>query len=319
MILLTDGNKIISFFFSVLFLFLPSILSYTDSAMMEIPGCALVTIFSYFIFKDISKGKINPVLMGIAAMWLYFFKSTFIGVLFGFFVLVLIAHRYNLTVFKLPNKTSLSVSLISYTSTVLFLYFIFKKIVFLPLAPMMNFHRRQEELEIYADFAGGFFRDPIGNMFFNLKGLFDNVILHYLPSFLVLLIPGSEGLYTSTPTWCEFGQYFIVFLFVIIFACLSWKNLFPKQKLFILFTLVSIIIFNIVFSLIADNGVGVRSRYNLIYLPLLLISSGTLLWVNKNYLKPFITDHKIASIFITGTFILLIYIPYLVSSLKVSE
>lgn len=319
MLLMTENNRFFSFLTAVSFLFLPRVLDYCDSAMMEIPGAALMSIFTFFIFKDISKGKLNPFILGIAGIWLYFFKSLFVGALFGFFLLIIIAYNSKLAGFQIKSKMPFLVSLLSFFGVVWLINFIFTKFIFLPLAPMMNFDRKQEIMEIYADFAGGFFRDPIGNALLNFNGFCFNVLFQYFPRFPVFLPQGTEGIYKFSPAWCEFGLFCLVFFYVLVFLFVTWKKLSPIHRMFILFTIVSIFTFNTIFNLIANSSIGVRCRYNLIYVPLLLVSSGILLWFNKEYFKSFYQDYKKGSIFVLVSFLLIVYIPFTFAANTVAD
>jgi len=213
MLVMTEGNRFYSFICGMTFLFLPRILDYCDSAMMEIPGCALISIFTYFIFRDLAKGKLNPILYAVAGLWLYFYKSLFVGALIGLFFLIIIAYNVKPVEINLKSKLPFWASMLTFGGVISTLYLIFTKFVFLPLAPMMNFDRRTEDLEIYADFLGGFFHDPINNVIRNLSGSYENVIGHYFPYFPVVLLPTYEGLFSSSPSWCEFGLFNLILIF----------------------------------------------------------------------------------------------------------
>ena len=312
MLLLTENDKLFSFFIAVSFLFLPRIINYCDTAMMEIPGCALIMIFSYFVFKDISKNKLNPFLLAIASLWLYFYKSLFIGAVIGFIFLILIAYKLKSINLVLKNKLSFPQSLGIYFGTVSVIYIIFTKFVFLPLAPMMTFHPRQIQEGTYADFAGGFFHNPINNALLNMKSFFQNVISHFYPSFPVFLYPGEEGYYIPSANWCELGLFFLVFVYVIIFSFLAWRNLSSLNKVFTLFTVISIVSFNLIFILLATSCVGLCCRYNMIYTPLLLILASI-------HLREFLLKDKIRAYIVILTFLVLVYVPFFISEIKVGE
>ena len=47
MLLLIENNKRFSFFTSITFLFLPRVINHANSVMMEIPGCALLTVLIF--------------------------------------------------------------------------------------------------------------------------------------------------------------------------------------------------------------------------------------------------------------------------------
>ncbi|MBI2996285.1 MAG: glycosyltransferase family 39 protein [Candidatus Melainabacteria bacterium] len=316
-LLITENNYVLSLCTSVLFLFLPRVLDYCDSAMMEIPGCALISIFTYFIFKDLAKGKVNSLLISISAIWLFLFKSLFIGAVFGLFFLIILAYS-KLCKLEIKTKSSFSLAISIFFCLTNLLYFIFTKFVFLPLAPMMNFNKRQEDLGVYADFLGGFFHDPVTNLLINIKSFYGNVVLHYFPSFPVVLISDVEGFYNSSPSWCEFGLFFFFYFCLVSFLFIFWKKLLPIHKIFILYTTSSIFFFNLIFNLIADTQIGVRCRYNMVYLPLLLISIAIVLWTIRSSFLSFYREYKKGCIFLIVLFVVFVYIPFWIASLKVA-
>ncbi len=318
--LLMTNHRLFSFFTGITFLFLPRIVDYCDSAMMEVPGCALVSIFTYFIFKDISKGKINIVLLAIAAIWLYFFKSLFIGIVFGFIILIFMLCNVKQMGLSVKTKRPWYAHLFIYLGVFSSIYFIFTKYIFLPLAPMMNFDRKTEILGTYADFAGGFFHNPINNAINNFSGFIQNVVIYYFPRFPMLVLGmDTEAMYNFSPAWLEFGLYYLIFIYIVVFLFLSWKELLPVHRAFIVLTITSILILNTIFNLIAGSCIGVRCRYNLLYVPLLLISSGIILWVNRKYFLPFMCEYKKGSSVIALIFILLVYVPLNLDALRISQ
>ena len=304
LLIMLEDNKFLSFILAISFLFLPRIINQCDSAMMEIPGCALISLLTFFVFRDLLKGKLNPVLLAIAAMWLYFYKSLFLGIIVGFLALILITYSSSL----------IYLNFLIYIGGITILYFIFTKFVFLPLAPMMNFHTRQEGLEgPYADFAGGFFSDVFGNIKINLIDFYNKVICRYFPINFIIH-PEQEKFYTFSPDWHELGIYLLVFFYVVIFSIFLWSKLKSLQKAFILFTVTSITAFNIIFILISTASINLLCRYNLIYLPLLLISFGIILYENLEILKPFVLKYGKASYYLILSFLSILYIPYYISS-----
>lgn len=312
--IITQEDYLFSFILAVSFLFFPRITSYCDTAMMEIPGCALISFVSFLVFRDLSKGKLNPFLIAIGALWLFFFKSLFIGIIFGFFVLIVLAYNW-----ILKSKVSLTRSLFSYSGTVVLLYFIFTKFIFLPLAPMMNFFPEQETPEgTYADFAGGFFHNPPGNLQHHIANFFQSVIFRYYP-YIINFSPGNDAYYAAIPAWYELAIYFLTFFYVIVFLFLLWKKLLPIQKIFVLFTIISIGALNLAWMVVAGGGIGLYSRYNLVYVPLLLISSGIILKECLNYFGQFFLDYRAGSYFILLSFLVLVYLPFYWSSSLVSN
>ena len=310
MLIMTEQNRLYSFLTAIAFLFLPRVLNYCDTAMMEIPCCALLSIFIYFIFKDLAKGKLNPFLLGIASIWLYFFKSLFFGIIIGFIFLILVTNK---------SRISKLLDMVFYLGTTFVIYFIFTKFIFLPLAPMMNFEKKQEELGTYADFLGGFFSDIPGNLTYNLKGFIANVVLKYLPGYSAELPPNNEGFFVATPNWIEFYLFFLFLFYVILFTLIVWKQIFSYQRTFILFSIISIVSFNLIFNLLVNTYTGIRCRFNMIYLPLLLIACAVLFKLALNYIKSFVMEHRIGSILIVLSLLLFVYFPYYVSTVKVAQ
>ena len=309
LLLVTEKQRFFSFCLAGSFLFFPRIPDYCDSAMMEIPGCALVSILIYFIFCEIKKGKLNPIFLGAAFIWLYFFKSLFIGILFGFLALIILFY----------SKKSLLINIFLYVLTIGLLYFIFTKFIFLPLTPMMNFHPRLEGIEgQYADFAGGFFSNIWGNLAINLDVFFQNVIRRYYP-LNAMYYPNNDAFYILLPAWFELGAYFLSYFYIIVFSLLLWNKLSSVQRLFIIFTVISIFFFNIIFICLAGGSYGLVSRYNLIYVPLILVSFGIILWECRNYYTQFVQEHKKGSVFILVSLILLAYFPIYYSANLITQ
>lgn len=316
MLILTNNDKVYSFLTSLAFLFLPRTLNYCDTAMMEVPGLALVTVFTYFIFKDLSKGILNPFFIGFAAIFLYFFKSLIIGIVFGLLFLIIIAYKFKLVTNE--SKMSLLTSCASCLVTIGLIYFIFAKFIFPPTAPLINMLQHYVDERTYADFAGGFFNHPLRNSLLALNFFYKSVISVYFPDLPVLLIPGQEGHYFFGQGFYEFGIYLLTIFYTTIFLIFLWKRLSNLNKVFILFTLVSIAAFLFIYNLLAANTIGAQCRYNLHYVSLLLMSSFLLLHSSLLY-KQYIVPNKIKTIFVLTTFIALVYVPFLNTSYKLEE
>lgn len=318
-LLLLTENKLLSFVFGISFLFLPRIVNYCDTAMMEVPGAALVSVLIFFVFKLLSKDKVNPFIMAAFAMWLYFYKSLFIGILVGFIVLIYALFNKKLTGFKSESKFSFPVCLMSYIGTVFLTYFVFTKFVFLPLAPMMNFNRRTEAPEgTYADFAGGFFNNVFESININLTSFYNTVILNYFP-YNIIYYPAADAFYTAIPACFELAIYFLSFFYLIVFSYFIWTKFNPVQRIFIIFTCASIIVYNAIYIVIVGGGVGLISRYNLIYVPLVMISLGILFHVNHNFFNTVFSKHKKRIFFLILSFIFIVYLPFYSSALLVTK
>lgn len=316
MLVLTKDDKVYSFLTAVTFLFLPRILNYCDTAMMEIPGLALVTVFTYFIFKDLSKGKLNPIFIGFAAIFLYFFKSLVVGIVFGLLFLIILSYKFKLITSKpiLPLLSSCGLFLL----TMILIYFTFTKFVFPPTAPLINMVQHYVNERTYANFAGGFLNHPIRNSILALNFFYKSVISVYFPNFPVLLIPGQEGHYFFGPGFYEFGIYILAIFYVAVFLIFLWKSLSNLNKTFVLFTLISIISFLFVYNLLASNTIGAQCRYNLHYVSLLLMSTFLLFHSSPLY-KQFVLPNKYKVIFVLMSFIVIVYVPFLNTSYKLEQ
>ena len=317
-LLVTENNKKFSFFIAISFLFFPRVINYSNSVMMEVPGCALISFLSFLIFKNISKGKLNPLFLAVAGLWLYFYKSLFVGVIFGLVVLIIIFYKSQLTGLKIQEKSSVYLSLSLFLGTLFIIYFIFTKIIFLSLGPWLVFDFKQVETGTYADYDGGFFSDISGNIIVHLSAFFSRVISHYYP-FLTIYPSKAEALYNITPHWFELAIYFLALFYTSIFTFCLWKKFNPIQRIFILFSTSTIVIFNLILIFFIGTSVGGLCRYNMIYVPLLTISFGIVLSVILNYCKPLISQYKRESKFLILSFIILVYLPYFYSASLVKQ
>lgn len=303
LVLLTGGNRKLAFFFGLSFLFLPKITDYCDSAMMEVPGAALLSVIVFVISRDILKGRVNPFLLAVFALLLFFYKSLFIGILFSFTVLILSMHSM-----KFTRSNILDLSL--FLGTFAFLNVIFTKFIFLPMSPMFNFDPKTEAPEgTYADFLGGFLNDTAFNLTDNYRAFYDTVIKSYYP-INTIFTPQSDAVFFMIPAWIELAIYYLAVFYVIVFAIMLWKKLAQGQRIFILFSMTSILSFNFIYISIVGGGVGLISRYNLIYVPLIMISLGCLLSANYEYFKPFLSEHKKGLYFVAVSFILIVYVTF---------
>ena len=308
MVLMTK-NKSFSFFIGISFLFLPRVISFCDSAMMEITGCALLSVLCFFIFKDLAIKKINLGLYVTAAIFLFFFKSLFIGVLFGLFLLIIIAYTLNIVEMQL-SKAFMNVGLL----LVLFLVccWILSKFVFLPLAPMMSFHMKQVQDQTYADFLGGFLNSPLDISLTNLKSLYDNVVHSYFPLFPFAMYQNGDAYYVLTSGWWELGAFLLCLFYIGMALVFFWNSFSPIQKLWMIFSVIAILFFNLIYSLIATSALSLCCRYNMIYLPLMMVSCGIVL-------EKLFTKHKKAfSILFLGVLIFF-YISFYYTQFKFAE
>lgn len=314
-LLLVTNNGLFSFFLAVSFLYLPRLTLYCNSAMMEMPGCTLLSILIFFVFKEISKGRVNPFILGLVALFLYLYKSLFVGIMLGFiFLIVFLTKHKNLESGR--EIRSLSGFLI-YIGTILVTYFILTKFVFLPLAPWFNVLPKHEVIDgTYADFASGFFSNPLANAVANLKDFCSTLLQGYFPNVpFVFSKELIEGYLVIYPTWLELGLFFLTLFYLVIFLLVFWKRLLPLQRTFILFTIVSILSFNLIISTMTKIILGQLSRYNMSYFPLLLISSSILIRLKLDSFKE---GYKVFA-FLIVSLLFIVYLPLFNTSLKLTN
>lgn len=311
---MTNNNGLFSFFLAISFLYLPKLTVYCNSAMMEMPGCALLSILTFLVFKEISKGRVSSLLIALAALFLYLYKGLFIGIIFGFISLIIFLTRHRGFEFRRKIK-SLS-ELTIYLGTMFVTYFVLTKFIFLPLAPWFNLLPKHEVANgTYADFAGGFFNDISGNLKEHLILFINRFILHYYPFLTNFFLKEDKPFYPIINYWFELGIYLLVFFYMTVFSFFIWKRLLAIQKAFILFTVVSIIAFNIIYLTVGGcTGIGLFYRYSIIYFPLLVISIGIISWVTFNEFAYSTFKSKIRIYFLLLSFIILVYIPIYFSS-----
>ena len=311
MLLLTENNNQFSFFTSITFLFLPRVINHSNSVMMEIPCCALLTVLIFLVFKLISKDKLNPFILAVSTTGLLFYKSLFVGVVFGFLSLLIFGYVKKSVGFKWLSS-------LLYLVITFVLYFLFTKFVFLPLAPWIDFSRIQQGVDgAYADFDGGFFRDPVNNAIAGLKSLYMIITTGYFPSIPVDLDKTTiTGCFVTSPIWLETGLYFLILFYVIVFLFFLWKKLLPVQRIFILFSVISVLTFNIIFNILIETNLGPRCRYNFIYVPLLLISSAVLIWSIRDSFKK---EYKNVFLFVLISLIVVVYFPVYNAGSKITS
>ena len=311
MLLLTENNNQFSFFTSITFLFLPRVINHANSVMMEIPSCALLTVLIFLVFKLISKDKLNPFILAVSTTGLLFYKSLFVGIIFGFLSLLAFGYIKKSVGFKWLSS-------LLYLATTFVLYFLFAKFVFLPLAPWIDFSRIQQGVDgAYADFDGGFFRDPVNNAIAGLKALYMIITTGYFPSIPVDLDKTTiTGCFVTSPIWLETGLYFLILFYVIVLLFFLWKKLLPVQRIFILFSVISISAFNIIFNILIETNLGPRCRYNFIYVPLLLISAAVLIWSIRDSFKK---EYKNIFLFVLISLIIIVYFPVYNAGSKITS
>lgn len=324
-LLLSENNYKLSFIVSMSYLFFPDVLKNCDSGMMEQFANFLLCLFVYLILKDYVKGTFGYItllkfIVSFLVLWLY--KTVFVGYLFGAFVLICLAYIPRITGKKITTKIPLPIFLALSFSSFAILFYGFKNYIFYPLAPMVNFSMQQEAKQVYAEFLGGVFNDFPNNILSNLHYFFTVIVGSYFiyPTTLTT----STGEYASfqnsiLATSCCYvldGVYFFGFVLMIVFAFISWKKLNPQQKVFIGFSLSSIMIFNLILCTIMKTYHENLWRYNTYYLPLYLCSFWILLKEQKIYFKPFISEHPKTSKLLLLIVFIFLYMPLFLSSIK---
>lgn len=320
-LLLSDGNRKLSFFVSMSYLFCPGILRNCDSAMMEQTGIFLLCLFLFLILRDFKKGTIGflttlKVAIGFLILWIY--KSLFIGIFFGTFAFILFAFSTKLNSYKLNSKLPLFAFLLLSYGIFAILYILLKKFVFLPVAPMMNFTQDLEAKQLYADFLAGFFQNFPESFIRNIQSFFTITLGQYFIYPSPYTNPNSQ-FFVFLPFVVFIGIYFLLFFISIILLFASWKKLSPTQKLFSIFTITSIISFNLIFNVFFSTTYENVMRYNMYYLPLYLCFVILIFSVNHEYRKPFIQEHPRVSKSIFTLLFLFVYVPVFLSVMNLQQ
>lgn len=314
---LSDNSHKLAFAVSMFYLFAPGILKNCDSGMMEQCGCFLLCLFLLLILKDYKRSIFNVwtlVKITISLLILFLYKSLYIGYFFGIFVLIFLTYKTNIISKVINTKIPFFVSFISsFGSFVIFTY-VLSKWIFLPVAPMMNFSPEQDLTQEYADFLGGYFNNFSVNLTKNLIYFLKNIIAPYF------IYPTSYIPYTGeilqTTSWFVFlGIYFIVFLLILLLTFSGWKNMTPVQRLFVCFSITTIISFNLIFDVLFRSYHTNILRYNSYYLPIYFCLVAIVLKANLEYVKSFVTGYPLLTKLIGFIFILFIYMPMSLSAL----
>jgi hypothetical protein len=195
------------------------------------------------------------------------------------------------------------------------LFYVLKKFVFLPVAPMMSFSQEQETNQTYTDFLGGFFNNFSTNLLSNLHYFFTNTLSPYViyPS---LDKPYYPELLKLTGYYFFLGTYFFLLLFMLIIVISSWKKLSPEVRVFVAFVLTSIISFNLIFNVLFRSNNSNIWRYNVYYLPLYLCALWLIVKSHFNYLLPFKNDYPKTSKLLLILFLFFVYVPNSLSSIS---
>ncbi len=324
-LILTNKNHKLSFLISMSYLFFPTVMKNCDSGMMEQFGCLLLSGSVFLILKDYEKGKFGyltllKLALSFTVLWLY--KTIFIGYLFGSVVFLFLAYNQKITGRKiqtvLPFPAFVGIALLIFAA----LFYVFKQFVFYPVAPMVNFSHQQEMKQAYAEFLGGVFNDFPNNFLSNYHYFLKVIVGSYFvyPTAISRIADDYASFRNSVlGTTCCYvlnGIYFLMILFMTILASISWKKLSAVEKLFTVTAISSVVVFNLILCSIMKTYHENLWRYNMYYLPLSIPALWILLRHQVSYFEPFTFDHPVASKVIAGSFLVFLYFPLFLSSIR---
>ncbi len=300
-----------AFIASMFYLLFPGVIKNCDSAMMEQAGCFILIFTTYLIFKDYQKGSFNyltifKIALSFLVLWLY--KTLFIGIFFGILALIFLAYNDKLSGKKIKTNLPLPIFILMSYGTFVILFYIVKKFVFLPLAPMMTFSPYQEFTQIYADFMGGYFNNFPDNLFRNLHYFFTVIVAPYFVYPAAFLQYTGEIL--STPGFVvALGVFVFLLIVIVLLTIANWKKYTSGERAFLCFTLTSIISFNLIFNFLLMSFHSNIYRYNSYYFPLFIIAIGITLKSSFSYFKPFVSDHPNISRILFSLFMFFGFFP----------
>ena len=318
-LLVSENNKKTAFIVSLSYLFCPGILKTIDSAMMEQMGCFLLCLAVYFILKDYIRGTFDiftvlKFAFSFLIIWLY--KSLFVGFFFGALIFICIAYSSKISGKKINAKIPLIGFLLLSYGIFVVLFYILKKFVFLPVAPMMSFTPTLEMSQVYADFLGGFFNNLPLNLATNINSFFNYVVLPYFIYPTAYTNPTSQ-FFVFIPHVVYLGYYFFLIFVTIVLTFTAWKKLSPEAKVFTGLTLGTIISFNLIFNFLFSTTFENIWRYNVYSLPLFLCYVALVLRANFEYVKPFIQEHSVAAKILMTLLFVFCYFPVFLSMLNI--
>ncbi len=307
-LLLSENNRKLAFCTSISYLFFPGILKTCDSAMMEQMGCLLLCLAVYLILKDYVKGTFNYITvlkfsLSFLIIWLY--KSLFVGFFFGALIFILFAYNSKISGKKLNTKIPLFLFVTLSYGIFAVLFYILKKFVFLPVAPMMSFSPALEYSQVYADFLGGFLNNFLQNAINNIITFFVYAVAPYFIYPIAYTHPSSQ-VFVFVPHVIYLAMYFFLTFITIVLTFAYWKKLKPEVKLFVGLTLGTIISFNLIFNFLFSTTYENMWRYNVYSLPLFLCYIAIIFRTHFEYAKPFALEHPIV-IKVIPSFILIFY------------
>jgi len=308
-LLLSENNHKLAFLVSISYLFFPGILKTCDSAMMEQMGCFLLCLAVYLILKDYVKGVFNYITvlkfaLSFLIIWLY--KTLFIGFFFGALFFIILAYSPKITGKKLNTKVPLFLFVSLSYGIFAVLFYILKRFIFLPVAPMMSFSPTLEYEQVYADFLGGFLDNFLQNVINNASSFFYYAVLPYFIYPIVYTQPSSQ-VFVFVPHVIYLAMYFFLIFVTVVLTFAYWKKLKPEAKLFGGLTLGTILSFNLIFNFLFSTTYENMWRYNVYSLPLFLCYVVVIFSIHFEYAKPFALDHPFV-IKVIPTFILIFYL-----------
>ena len=321
---LIPGTKKAAFIVAISYLFFPTVIKNCDTAMMEQAGCFLLCLLTYILIKDYEKGfnYFSVIKIGSMLLLLWFYKALLVGAIIGVVIFLVVSYSQKFTGNKIKSKISLPLLIFLIYGLFAVFYYLIKEYVFYPVAIMVNFHPSQELQQTYAESFGGAFNNFPYGIISNIRACITVILGSYF------IYPTSTTQYTgeyasyqnAILTMSSFyfliGIYIFVSLVMITLLFASWNKLNPLAKVFLCFSLGSILFFNssliLVFKVYHENF----WRYNSYYLPLYICSLGVLIYLNLEYLKPFTKEHPRVSKILLLIFLVFFYIPLFVSTIK---
>lgn len=307
-----------AFIVALSYLLTPGLLRNYDSAMMEQAGLLLLCSGVYLFISDADKGRfdfktIAKISIMLLALWLY--KSLFLGIIIGVFAFLLASSMDKISGEKIKFNIPAPLFIVATYGVFGSLYILFQKLIFLPVSPMMSFTPDKDVNQTYADFLGGFFDDVPGTIAFTFNNFLAK-LSEYFTFPTAYTAPQSQFL-VFLPYVVIVAISFILFTTLLVLAIANWNRLERVQKLFLSFSLTSIISFNIIFNLIVTTTYQNMWRYNLYYLPLFLVSIAIIIKSYDRYLHPFYTEHRIVSKLIPALLVVFLIIPLHLSMVNV--
>src|SRR3989338_51882 len=314
-LLLSEKSHKMAFFVSLSYLFCPGIILNCDSAMMEQAGCFLLAGSTYLILRDYSKGVFGfftALKFSLTLLILWLFKSLFIGYFFGLLVFILLAYNSKITGIKIKTNLPFYAFIPLVYGIFVVLFYLIKKFIFYPVAPMMTFSPIQEFTQVYADFLGGYFNNFSENLIRNIQYFFSMILAPYF-IYPATFMPYTGELLSTTSHYVFLGVYFFILLVVVGLLFAIWNKLMPKVKVFVCFAITSIVSFNLIFNFLLMSYHSNIWRYNLYYFPLYIICVAILLKECSLYLKQFVSEHPCISKYLITLIFVFCYFPMFIT------